>query len=193
MKVTRPLAAKLFRVVLTGAVLLSQPLAAIPCHADEAPAAPKPIVRDVRLQDAGLLEMKIVDGQGMPQAEQPVQIQFADKTVAKAVTDETGNVRFTGLRPGLHIVSAPHGAAAFRFWNTDQAPPSALQSPAIVSDSNVVRGQFGGPAVGGLIVAGLGVAAIVLAIDAKSTADDADARAAALQSRVDALHPPASP
>ncbi|MEZ6060288.1 MAG: hypothetical protein R3C19_08010 [Planctomycetaceae bacterium] len=190
MKLTQPLPTKLVRLTLTAALVLSQPLSMVSCHADEASADPKPVVRDVQLKADGLLQMKIVDGQGVAQANQPVQVRFADKTVAKAVTDESGDVRFRGLRPGLHVVAAPHGAAAFRFWNEEQAPPSALKNPAIVSDSEVVRGQMGGAGLGTLLGVGLGIAGIVLAIDAKDTADDANARAASLQSQVDAIASP---
>lgn len=181
--------ARLCRCVLTAVLVAAPTLSSAGTFADES-TGPQPVVRDVRLQSQGLLQLTVVDGRGVAVASQPVQIRYADKTVAQATTNESGIVSFSGLRPGPHLVVAPHGAAAFRFWNPDQAPPAALSSPAIVSDTNVVRGQMGpGGGLLPLLTTGLSIAAIVVAVDAKNEADDAHSLAA----QVAADNPPASP
>jgi hypothetical protein len=86
-----------------------------------------------------------------------------------------------------------------RLWTNDTAPPSAITVPAVVSELSTLRGQFGAFNLPGVIYAGLATAALVVAVDAENSADDADAAAkdalaqiAALEDRLDA-HENASP
>jgi hypothetical protein len=82
--------------------------------------------------------------------------------------------------------------SACRLWNADTAPPTATSVPAIVSDTEVVRGQFGAFNLPMFVVLAASAAALVVGLDAKNTAEDAEQQNAALEARIKALEP-ASP
>ncbi|MFZ9088466.1 MAG: carboxypeptidase-like regulatory domain-containing protein [Planctomycetaceae bacterium] len=155
--------------------------------------------KDVRLTEVGQLTTRIVDGQGVPVAGASIQLEYKQQIVATTTTDKNGYAAFSGLRPGLHTIVSPASRRDVRLWTNDTAPPSAITVPAVVSELSTLRGQFGAFHLPAVIYAGLATAALVVAVDAENSADDADAAAkdalaqiAALEDRLDA-HENASP
>ena len=92
-----------------------------------------------------------------------------------------------GLRPGLHAIVTPTGTMACRLWNADTAPPTATAIPAVVSDTEIIRGQFGAFNLPMIVVLAAAVGGLVVAVDAQNTADDAQSANEALAVRVEAL------
>jgi hypothetical protein len=150
------------------------------------------VVQDVKLQAGGILTARIVDAQGNPVIGEQVSIMFQGKEIAAVVSDEDGFATASRLRPGLHAIATPCGMSACRLWNADTAPPTATSVPAIVSDTEVVRGQFGAFNLPMFVVLAASAAALVVGLDAKNTAEDAEQQNAALEARIKALEP-ASP
>lgn len=150
------------------------------------------LVQDVKLQPEGVLKARIVDLQGNPVVGEQVSVTFRDKEVAAVVSDTDGFATVSGMRPGLHAIVTPVGTTEFRLWNADTAPPTASAVPAIVSDAEVVRGQFGAFNLPMFVVLAAAAAGVVIGLDARNTAEDAKKANAALEARVKALEP-ASP
>ena len=147
----------------------------------------EPSLQDVQLREGGVLTTRVVDTLGNPVAGEQVAIEFKGRQIASSVSDSDGLVAITGLRPGLHAIVTPMGTTACRFWSQGSAPPSAVSVPAVVSDSEVVRGQFGAFNLPMIIYGGISIAALVLAVDANNSASDSEDAAAALAARVQAL------
>jgi hypothetical protein len=145
------------------------------------------VVQDVKLRAGGILTARIVDGQGAPIVGEHVSVMFQGKEVAAVVSDEDGFATASDLRPGLHAIATPAGISACRFWNADTAPPTATSVPAVVSDTEVVRGQFGAFNLPMLVVVATAAGALIVGLDAKSTADDAEEKNNALEARIKAL------
>lgn len=144
-------------------------------------------MQDVKLQSEGVLKARIVDLQGNPVVGEQVSVMFRGKEVAAVVSDEDGFATVSGVRPGLHAIVTPAGTTAVRLWNADTAPPTASAVPAVVSDSELVRGQFGAFNLPMAAVLAASIAGIVIGLDAKNTADNASKENAALEARIEAL------
>jgi len=145
------------------------------------------VMQDVKLAKGGILTARIVDLQGNPVVGEQVAVMFRGKEIAAAVSDENGLAAVSGLRPGLHAIVTPTGTTACRLWNADTAPPTATTVPAVVSDTEVIRGQLGAFNLPMFVVLATSVGALVVALDANNSADDAQAQADALAARVEAL------
>lgn len=145
------------------------------------------IMQDVKLAKGGILTARIVDLQGKPVGGEQVSVMFQGKEIAAVVSDADGVASVRGLRPGLHAIVTPTGTTACRLWNADTAPPTATAVPAVVSDAEVIRGQFGAFNLPMIVVLAAAAAGLVVAVDAKNTADDAQDDADALAARVSAL------
>ena len=110
---------------------------------------PKPIssavsgVRDVRLSEDGILSLQLLTQEGQGISDVEVQVSYEDQQIASGKTKADGSVEFTGLRPGVHRISAGAGRETLRIWTHDTAPPKAVNRVAIVTDERVVRGQIG--------------------------------------------------
>lgn len=176
---------------LTFAVLANGPLLTAEQRVSGAQghenSGPEPLIQDVKLQTGGILTARIVNAQGNPVAGEQVSILFQGKEVAAVVSDADGFATVSGLRPGLHAIATPTGMSACRLWNADTAPPASASVPAVVSDAEVIRGQFGAFNLPMVVVLAAAAAGIVLAIDAENTASDAEDANAALAARVKAL------
>ena len=138
---------------LTGAATL---VCAMPVNAVEKTqaVAEAPVkVRDVRLAEGGLLAMQVVDSKNAAMADVPVVLEFQNKQVAAARTDENGMVTFKGVHPGQHKIQTENGQQMVRLWEGDSAPPGAVKKLAVTTDSRIIRGQAGGT---GLLLAGAG-------------------------------------
>ena len=154
---------------------------------DEQTPEHESIMQDVRLAKGGLLTARIVDLQGKPVGGEQVSVMFQGKEIAAVVSDADGVAAVRGLRPGLHAIVTPTGTTACRLWNADTAPPTATAVPAVVSDAEVIRGQFGAFNLPMVVVLAAAAGGLVVAFDAKNTADDAQDEADALAARVNAL------
>jgi len=179
--------------LLAAAVLFQGPIAAA---VDPTPVA----TQDVRLREGGVLVTRVVDLQGKPMADEEVVVEFRGQPIASGFSNEKGLVAISGLRAGQHSLVTRNGATVCRLWLPETAPPSAVNTPAVVSDSTLVRGQFGAFNLPMLVYAGATIAAVVIGVDAMNTADDAQAanarlnsEVAALEERVKELETPASP
>ncbi len=145
------------------------------------------VMQDVKLATGGMLTARIVDPQGNPVVGEQVSVMFQGKEIASVVSDADGFAAVSGLRPGLHAIVTPTGTTACRLWNADTAPPTATAVPAVVSDSEIIRGQLGAFNLPMFVVLATAVGALVVSIDAKNSADDAQSQADALAARVSAL------
>src|SRR5687768_8026968 len=85
------------------------------CLAAEAVQAAKteqavPQALDVALERGGLLRGQVVDSQGAMMKAVPVSVWFENQQVAKTVSDDKGQFTVSGLRGGVHQVTAGQGA-----------------------------------------------------------------------------------
>ena len=183
-------AKEVFSLVLAAAVLFHGPLATAAVAADEAGSR----IQDVRLGAGGQLTTRVVTLDGQPLAGSQVTVEYQGRSVAVAETNEDGLAAFRGLRAGQHRLVTATGSTVCRFWVDEKAPPAAVSTPAVISDVSLVRGQFGAFNLPMLVYAGVAIAAVVIGIDARNDAEDANAAArkaqadaTALQSEVTAL------
>jgi len=174
----------IFRTCLTLSLAAALTLNSSMAIAAEQSASSVP---DVQLREGGMLTTRVVDLQGNPVHGEQVVVEFKGKQIATAVSDENGFVAISGLRPGLHSIVTPMGATACRLWAEGAAPPSAIEVPAVVSDAEVIRGQFGAFNLPMVVYASVSIAALIVAIDAHNDAEDLEDANAALARRVEAL------
>ncbi len=142
---------------------------------------------DVELHEKGILTTRVVNMQGQPIAGETLTVHYQGKQIAASKSDENGFVVIGGLRPGVHTLSTPVAATACRLWSPTTAPPAAVGVPAVVSDPEIIRGQFGAVNLPMILYAGATAAALFVAFEAESSADDANDANAALRARVEAL------
>ncbi len=168
-------------VVVTASMLLlplQQLLAANPQvvnNAGQPAAVQSPVIRDVALQAGGTMRGQVVDAQGNPCAQIPLQVvRTSDSaTVAMTRTDAQGWFKLSSLTGGVYRLQTPAGAAVYRLWAPNTAPPSAVASALIVQGDPTMRGNLGNIGWFGWTLIGLGIAAAIalpLALD-----DDDDA------------------
>ena len=168
--------AKLRLVVVTASMLLlplQQLLAANPqlvANGRQPAALPAAVIRDVALQAGGAMRGQVVDAQGNPCGQVPLRVvRTSDQTPAATTqTDAQGRFAVSGLTGGVYRVETPAGAAVYRLWAPNTAPPSAIASALIVQGDPTVRGNLGSIGWLGWTLIGLGVAAAValpLALD----------------------------
>ncbi len=162
-------------VVVTAMLLLplQQVLAANPhvfTSAQGASLGSPSVIQDVALQAGGVLRGQVVDAQGNPcglVALRVVRVLDA-APVAIIQTDAQGQFDVVGLTAGVHRVETPAGAAVYRLWTPQAAPPSAVASALVVQGDPTVRGNLGGIGWFGWTLIGLGVEAAIalpLALD----------------------------
>ncbi|MEP3482214.1 MAG: hypothetical protein ABJZ55_23415 [Fuerstiella sp.] len=130
-------------------------------------ASTKVLVQDVVLNSSGYLTFTVVQSTGRPVVGNPIAVLAGSVQVAAAKTNAKGQVRISGLKPGLHVFQTGYTKSMVRLWPAGAAPPQAVKDPAIVDASDLVRGQYGyGPPMApGLVAAtvtALGVGAVVI-------------------------------
>lgn len=155
-------------VVTTSMLLLplQQLLAANPHVLDDGRqpgAASGAVIRDVALHPGGQLRGQVVDAQQHPCVQIPLRvIRVSDQApVATAQTDGQGQFAVSGLTGGVYRVETPAGAAVYRLWAPNTAPPSAIASALVVQGDPAVRGNLGAIGWLGWTLIGLGIAAAV--------------------------------
>lgn len=147
-------------------------------------AEPKaPVFRDVRLGEKGQLSLSVVAITGKTLEGQPVAVLHNGKVVCRTKSSRGGQVRMTGLRPGLHTVQVGKNTVLCRLWSASAAPPNAIARPAIVADDSAIRGQFGAPMVGApmmpmvapaVLATGVTATALAVVLIGKSSSNDND-------------------
>jgi hypothetical protein len=160
---------KLRLAVLTASMILlplQQLLAANPqLRGQAAPVAnaPSAEIRDIALQAGGALRGQVVDAQGNPCAQVAVRVVRASDQAPLAVvtSDAQGRFAVSGLTGGVYRVETPAGAAIYRVWAPNTAPPSATASALLIQGDSMVRGNLGGLGWFGWTLIGLGVAAAI--------------------------------
>ena len=173
---------------LTIALVGHGPMLSAEQHVSDVPAAQvESVMQDVKLAEGGILRARVVDLQGKPVVGEHVSVMFQGNEIAALISDPNGVVSVRGLRPGLHAIVTPTGTMACRLWNADTAPPTATAIPAVVSDTAVIRGQFGSFNLPMIVVLAVAASSLVLAIDATNKADNVQSANDALATRVDAL------
>ncbi|MEQ9407106.1 MAG: hypothetical protein RIK87_05245 [Fuerstiella sp.] len=139
---------------------------------DPMPAEAPGLIRDIRLDQGGRVEITLVDAVGHPVGHQTVRVICRGSEVAQARTDARGRVTVTRLRPGVHTVVAGHQVTALRFWDAGHAPPAAMHNPAIVLDASQVRGQYGPGMAPAMLAAGVTATALAVVLIGKNSSDN---------------------
>jgi hypothetical protein len=123
-------------------------------------------VRDVALEDGGVLLGQVVDSQAVPQVGVDVRLMSQGKLVAAAKTGANGRFEMRGLSGGVYQLQAAAGGGVFRLWAPGTAPPSAQSAAMVVSGVDVARGQANRPVLRFLtnpwVLGGIVAAAIVV-------------------------------
>ena len=131
-------------VVAVAAVSMILSQFAYAASAGQAAGPMSSTVRDVALQEGGLLTGQVLDGAGAPVAATPVAVVDQDRAVATALTGEDGRFAIRGVKAGVYQVATAKGVTVCRLWAPRTAPPSALPDALVVNGDTVVRGAMGG-------------------------------------------------
>lgn len=171
--------ARLFRNVTVWlaclGLLLPVPKAGAAQPAGPGAARAVNVVYDVRLDDDGSLNGRLLDPAGAPLAGQTILLQQAGKTLSQSRSGERGEFSFDAVRAGFYQVTIGASAVACRVWTGYAAPPAATGQLAIVTHPDVIRGQqpisslLSHPLFVGLIIA----AAIAIPVAIHNSQDDA--------------------
>jgi len=158
MKISQCLRGSALALATLGMMVPQVSMAANPPVAGESRAAVA--LTDVALQEGGVLRGQVVDAQGAPQADSLVRVTHMGNAVASVQTDADGRFAVGGLRGGVHALETAEGAAAYRFWAPNTAPPVANNSVLFVNDGLVQRDQlynvlYPGPFVQGMVFGGI--------------------------------------
>jgi len=114
--------------------------------------APSPnVIQDIALHENGLLKGQVLDTQGAPVKGVRVAVVQQGKVITGTTTDTSGRFAIAGLRGGMYQVVTPQGAAAYRLWAPNTAPPAAQADALIVNGATVVRAGMGGGGVVGFL------------------------------------------
>jgi len=101
------------------------------------------VVKDVSLEDGGVLQGQILTSTGQARANVPVILGQKGKELVQGQTDAQGRFAFKGLNTGVYHVSAGSVGGVYRVWSDKTAPPSAKEGVMLVNNEQVVRGQIG--------------------------------------------------
>ncbi len=157
------------------ALVLSPCLQSIAFSDDRPTAPPASVVRDVQLNPHGAVEFAIVDGAGKPVPKTLVRVEHKGHAVAYVRSNSEGKILIKRLRPGVHSLLTGGQTTAFRLWNAQNAPPSAVTRPAVVVGNEQLLGQYGygGPMVSPAMMAtGVTATALAVVLSGKSSGTD---------------------
>ena len=101
-----------------------------------APAA----LKNVQLKPGGILHGQLVDSGGKPVVAAGLLVIFGD-TSLQVTTDQLGRFATRHHRGGVCVLKVGEETFACRLWQPGTAPPSAIDSIAVVQSEPVVRGQ----------------------------------------------------
>jgi hypothetical protein len=106
-------------------------------------AQPAPPSQDVALGPGGLIVGQVVNPQGEVQRAAVVSIQHDQFEVVRTITDDNGMFAAQGLRGGTYQIVTEQSQGVYRLWAPETAPPAAHQSAMVVTNPDIVRGQWG--------------------------------------------------
>lgn len=106
--------------------------------ASEAPAA-----IDVALAEGGTLRGQLVDPQGRPLADSPVQLRRNGTLLATTSTDENGTFELTGVGGGSYLLASVNCNQHCRLWAPGTAPPATKDALLLISCDPLMRGSGG--------------------------------------------------
>lgn len=98
-------------------------------------------IADVGLTSAGALMGQVVDSQGKPVANSPVEIAAAGRKPTLATTNDQGYFAVNNLSAGVYVASAPGTSKMVRVWSPRTAPPAASQGVLLVQPELTARAQ----------------------------------------------------
>ncbi|QDU57415.1 carboxypeptidase-like regulatory domain-containing protein [Aeoliella mucimassa] len=169
-------------IACMGMIVPSAALAAEPQVQPVQQVQKAPVSLDVALDAQGNFKGQLVDAQGVAQKGVEVAMLYNGREVTRSVTDEQGKFAAPVLRGGQYEVVAQGQVASYRVWNAGQAPPMARPAALMITNADVVNGQFGTLGYGGgvlnwmqahpLIVAGAVVTAIAVPVAITASDDD---------------------
>lgn len=132
---------------------------------------------DISLQNGNTFKGRVVDHTGAAMEGAAVTVKQNNKEVAHSITDKSGSFAVGNLKAGVYTVSSGATEGTYRVWEERSAPPSAKEQSLLVLGQNGARGNFGCcDCYGQYIIAGVAVAALVVAIVALKRADDANGK-----------------
>jgi len=112
-------------------------------HRKDAPRrAGVAMLHDTRLVGRGELRGTVTNAQGRALANTEVRVRDLNGKMIVARTNAAGQFAATGLRGGIYQVTAGHASQVIRAWAPGTAPPRARGGLLLVSDPNVVVGQW---------------------------------------------------
>lgn len=130
-------------------------------------------VLDVSLGKDGTFSGRTVDHNGNAVEGAKVVLKQGKTEVGSTTTDKNGNFSVKSLKTGVYQVSSGNTEGSYRLWSEKSAPPSAKTHGLLVMGENGARGQIGATDGSGIIMVAIGAAAIALGIVAIVIADDA--------------------
>ena len=139
-------------------------------------------VLDIRLDKNGTFTGRTVNQAGTPLEGVSVVLKQGKTEVAHSVTDKNGQFVAQNLKSGVYEVKSGSTEGSYRLWSEQAAPPTAKPYGLLVIGQNGERGQvgsyddFGGMLlVAGIAAAalGVGIATLIVASQAKRSADNA--------------------
>lgn len=111
-------------------------------------AQPTPPSQDVALRPGGLVIGQVMTPQGVAQPATIVSIQHDQYEVVRTTTDENGMFAAQGLRGGTYQIVTEQSQGVYRLWAPETAPPAAHEAAVVVTNPDIVRGQWGQPGFG---------------------------------------------
>jgi hypothetical protein len=154
--------------------LVAPAASAVPAPTVPSGGASSTIV-DVKLDAAGVLRGRVVNGSGVAADGASVAIRRGETVVAQGTTDQRGEFAAPGMSLGVYTLETATSRRVCRVWTGDTAPPSAQSVALLVTGEPVVRGQIGYANPADWITIGLGAAGVALGVIAIDKIDDLDA------------------
>jgi Carboxypeptidase regulatory-like domain len=142
---------------------------------------PENSVLDVSLGKSNAFNGRTVDHTGAPVKGAKVVLKQGKTEVGQSVTDSEGRFAVENLKSGVYQVSCGATEGTYRLWSQQSAPPAAKTQGLLVLGENGARGQYGcccddGSGMwlcaAGAILAGIAIAALVIAINANNKSDN---------------------
>ncbi len=132
-------------------------LPTLPAPAAESPTAPA--IWDVRLNEQGTLQGRLVDLEGGPLAHRQLQLLQAGTPLAQTSSDSAGRFEFPRMSTGVYQLRFDSYAVSCRVWSARTAPPAARPEFVVLAAPDTIRGQqplhavFRNPLFVGLVIA----------------------------------------
>ena len=124
---------RLLCLVLAGLISVHTPVVA------EGPVEIR--ATDVSLAGEGVLKGSVLNSAAQPVAGIHVAVFHGETRVATATSSDEGQFVVKGLRNGAHTIQVGTSVHPVRFWQSEMAPPAAVEQMSVVVQEDVVLGQ----------------------------------------------------